>query len=286
MVFALTNPLKEPLIQLMMWLNGLVAGLGLPDAISSWAVAIILVSVVIKLLTYPLTATQTRSMRATQALQPKLQELQKRYKNDREKLSQAQMELYKEHGVNPFGGCLPLIIQMVVLFGMYSAIRQLSTNGLLDGQRFLWIPNLAKCEPNPLCADVASVLPIPIPILLILLVVSQFAYQKYATPPSADAQAQAMNQSMKLMPIFFAFIFAKLAAGLVLYYAMFNVASVAQQALMVRGAGTSASSPPEASGDGRTEGEETSDAEDVTEREEQKTDERVPRRRRRRKKNR
>ena len=277
---ALSNPLTEPLYELLKWLNGIASGLPLPSSISSWAVAIILVAVVIKLATYPLTATQMKSMRSMQAVQPKLKEIQKRYKDDREKLAQAQMELYREPGVNPFGGCLPLVVQMVVLLGLYGAINRLVGEHILDGQGFLWVPNLGACEPNPLCAEAGS----GIPILLILLVLSQFAYQKYATPPSADSQSQAMNQSMKFMPLFFAFIFAKLAAGLVLYYAAFNIVSVAQQAWIVRGSAPGAPSSSFAASDDSVA--EVLDDGSSNEQEEQKPDEGAIRRRRRRKKSR
>lgn len=239
-MFGLSNPLTEPLVQILEILNGAAATLPLPSAISSYAVAIVLIAVVIKLLTYPLTAAQMRSTRGMQEVQPKLKELQKKYKDDREKLAQAQMELYREHGINPLGGCLPMVVQLFVLFGLYSAIRQLSESGVLNGQRFLWIDSLGKCEASPLCTDVGSnglMVPgtdIGIPVLLIVLVVSQFAYQKFATPPASDAQSQAMAQTMRFMPLFFAFIFAKFASGLVLYYTVFNLVTVGQQAFMSR----------------------------------------------------
>lgn len=307
-MFGLTNPLTEPLVRLLAILNDAAAGMPLPAVISSYAVAIVLIAVIVKLLTYPLTATQMRSTRSMQELQPKLKVLQKKHKDDREGLAQAQMDLYKEHGVNPLGGCLPLVVQMVILFGLYSAIRQLSQSGALDGQRFLWIGNLAKCEVSPLCSDVGATgvtLPgteIGIPILLVILVVSQFAYQKFATPPSTDPQAQAMNQTMKFMPLFFAFIFARLAAGLVLYYAIFNLVTVAQQAFMSRGSGSSGSSglslpfglsggdtddeKPAAEDDDASAEDDSSDDEDPKSISEEKKYERAPRRRRRRKKSR
>ncbi len=231
MHLAISNPLVKPLEQLLLWLNAASEGLPLPAMVSSWAAALILVSVVIKLVTYPLTLSQMRSMRGMQELQPELKELQARYKNDREKLAQAQMELYRKHGVSPFGGCLPLIIQMVILIGLYSAIQNLRLQGLLEGERFFWIPNLAGCEPSPFCPTESG---LGIPFLIIVMVLSQYAYQKFATPPSTDPQAQAMNSSMMLMPVVFGFFFLKMPAGLVLYYTAFNVVSLAMQAVMTR----------------------------------------------------
>lgn len=235
----------------------------LPASLSSWAVAIILVGVLVKIITWPLNATQMRSMKAMQELQPKLKEIQAKHKDDREKLAQAQMDLYKEHGVNPFGGCLPLLIQMPILFGLYRAIFKLgpppSGTGQLVGEHFLWIRDLALCEPSPLCDASGGPFGLPIPILLIMMTVAQMAYQKWMTPPStgSDANAQAMQSVFKWMPLMFAFIFASLPSGLVLYYTVFTVANIVQQLLMRRGqpasgalaagAGTGSSSTPDAS---------------------------------------
>jgi YidC/Oxa1 family membrane protein insertase len=220
------------------WVENVVV---LPDSLSSWAVAIILVGILVKIVTWPLNATQMRSMKAMQELQPKLKEIQAKHKDDREKLAQAQMELYKEHGVNPFGGCLPLLIQMPILFGLYRAIFKLgpppSGTGQLVGEHFLWIRDLGLCEPNPLCDATGGPFGLPIPILLIVMTVAQMAYQKWMTPPStgSDANAQAMQSVFKWMPLMFAFIFASLPSGLVLYYTVFTVANIVQQLLMRRG---------------------------------------------------
>jgi YidC/Oxa1 family membrane protein insertase len=239
--FLLSNPFTAPLQALLVWLSDMAAKLPLPESISSYAVAILIVAVLVKVVTQPLTNQQQKSMRKMQALQPKINELQKKYKDDREKLSQAQMELYREHGVNPFGGCLPLVIQMVVLFGLWRAIYGLTTlpdgsPGPMAGERFLWVPNLAACEPSPLCGKETALLPYAIPILVILMVISQFLYQKVMTPPtqSSDPQQQTMNQMMKLMPLMFAYIFIKLPAGVVLYYATFNIVGLVQQTLINR----------------------------------------------------
>jgi YidC/Oxa1 family membrane protein insertase len=235
-IFLLSNPLTQPLQAFLVWLNGVVeTAIPLPDSISSWALAIIIVALIVKVATQPLTSKQQASMRKMQALQPKINELQKKYKDDREGLSKAQMELYKEEGVNPFGGCLPLLVQMVVLFGMWRAVMGLAGTpadpGPLMGQQFLWVPSLGLCEPSPMCGKEFSLLPVAIPLLLITMVVSQIIYQRLMTPParSNDAQQQAMSSMMKFMPLLFAWIFIKFPAGLVLYYATFNVVGLVQQ---------------------------------------------------------
>jgi YidC/Oxa1 family membrane protein insertase len=117
----------------------LIDGMGIPY---SWGFAIILFTLVIKLLTMPLTLQQLRASKAMQALQPEIQKLQKKYKGDREKMSQAQMELYKEAGVNPLGGCLPMLVQLPIWFALYRALFQLAEQGLLN-EGFFWVPSLA-----------------------------------------------------------------------------------------------------------------------------------------------
>jgi len=246
MFFVLSNPFTAPLRALLVFLADQADRLPLPGSVSPYAIAIVAVAVLVKLATQPLMSQQQTSMRRMQELQPKLSEIQKKYKDDREKLSQAQMELYREHGVNPFGGCLPLVVQMVVLFGLYRAIMSLAgtpatatapaQHGPMFGQPFLWIPNLAACEPSPLCGQATAVLPVAIPILLVLMVISQFYYQRLMTPPTraADPQQQSMNQMMKLMPLMFAWIFIKLPAGLLLYYTTFNLVALAQQSVTQR----------------------------------------------------
>jgi YidC/Oxa1 family membrane protein insertase len=223
------NPLIPPLERMLQWLNDAVAPLNpIPELVGSYAIALVLVAILVKVVTYPLTVSQMRSMRNMQALQPKMRELQERHKGDREKLGQAQMELYREEGVNPFGGCLPLIITMVVLFSLYGAITSLQPQ--MEGQPFFWIQNIAVCEPNPMC----PALPLGVPFLVILMVLSQVLYQKYLTPPSTDPQAKAMNATMKFMPLIFGVFFLTLPAALVLYYFVFNLVSIVQQVFINR----------------------------------------------------
>lgn len=229
MIFLISNPFTTILYNALVWLNDVISRFTLPPSISSYAIAIILIAVIVRVVTYPLTAAQQRSMRSMQELQPKIKALEEQYP-DRDERSKAQMELFRENGVSPlnFGGCLPLVIQMVVLFGLYRAISMLASEGKLTGQRFLWIPDLSHCEPSPTCLPETSLLPIAIPIMIILLVVTQLIYQKFLTPPATDAQTQTMTSAMKWMPLAFAFIFISLPAGLVLYYTTTNIASITQ----------------------------------------------------------
>lgn len=201
------NLIVQPAVELLQYMHGIMG---------SYGVAIIVFGIVVKMVTLPLTLQQLKSSRAMQKVQPLMKELQEKYKDDREKLAQEQMKLYREHGVNPLGGCLPLIIQMPILFGLYRAILDLSQTPAFQAESFLWLDSLANPEGFPY-------------ILIGLMVVSQFLYQRLMTPPTGDSQQESMQKAMQFMPLIFAFIFINLPAGLVLYYMVFNVVSVLQQ---------------------------------------------------------
>ena len=225
-----------PLTQGLIYLNNLIQGMGAPY---SWGFAIILFTLIVKIVTLPLNLQQARSMKATQELQPKLQELQKKYAKDKEKLAQAQMELYREHGVNPLGGCLPMLIQFPILIGLYQALYKLASTGEIVGQRFLWIPDLAfptreigikwVWPPAPeFIGWAAAALYLILPVLT---VVTQIAMQKMTTSSAAskDPQQAAMQQTMLIMPFMFGFITLQVPAGLTLYWVTSNVFSMIQQ---------------------------------------------------------
>jgi len=225
-----------PLTQGLIFLNDLIQGMGIPY---SWGLAIILFTLIVKIVTLPLNLQQARSMKATQELQPRLQELQKKYAKDKEKLAQAQMELYREHGVNPLGGCLPMLIQLPILFGLYQALYRLASTGEIVGQRFLWIPDLAfptreigmkwVWPPSPeFIGWAAAALYVILPVLT---VVTQIAMQRMTTSSTAsqDPQQAAMQQTMLLMPFMFGFITLQVPSGLTLYWVTSNVFSMIQQ---------------------------------------------------------
>ena len=232
MTYALSNPFTLFFKNILLWLHDVFAHVGLPDTISPFVPALVLMAVLVKALTYPLNLAQQRSMRGLQQIQPKLRGLQEQYKDDKETLAQKQLELYREHKVNPVGGCLPLIIQMVVFFGLFAALNNLKGTaaipGPMVGERFFWIPSLAACEPNPLCPPDKLM---AIPFLALVLFVTQLAFQKMMTPPvqSDDPQAQAMATSMKVLPFMFAYFSLTFAAGFSIYYIVFNILSLVQQ---------------------------------------------------------
>jgi YidC/Oxa1 family membrane protein insertase len=219
----------------LIFLNDLIHGIGAPY---SWGFAIILFTLIVKIVTLPLSLQQVRSMKATQELQPELQKLQKKYAKDKEKLAQAQMELYREHGVNPLGGCLPMLIQFPILIGLYQALYKLASTGEIVGQRFLWIPDLAF--PNrevglkwvwPSAPEFIGWAAVLYLILPVLTVASQIAMQRMTTSRTAskDPQQAAMQQTMLIMPFMFGFITLQVPAGLTLYWVTSNIFSMIQQ---------------------------------------------------------
>ncbi len=192
----------------------------LADFFGSAGLSVIIFTVLFKTLLLPLTIKSVRSMSSMQELQPKIKDLQKRYAKDRQKLSAETMKLYQEHGVNPASGCLPMIMQIPIFFGLYFAIRHLSQSGVgIWGQGFLWLPSLAK--------------PDPFKILPILAGAFQFVQTKMARPanqPKAvDPQQQMMNTMMMFMPAMVVLFGWRFASGPVIYWAVSAIYSAVQQ---------------------------------------------------------
>ena len=204
-------------------------------------VAVAMVTLLLRLALTPLQLNQQKSTRKQQALRPKLEELQKKYKDDREKLAQEQMKLYKEAGVQPVGGCLTLIIQLPLMIGLYQAIiRTLASTPLqllaLPDDIYRWIPGLSQLIPLKsqfLWLDLA--LPDPYYILPVLVVVSAWYYQKLLTPPATDAQSAAMSKQMQIMmPLMTGFFAATYASGLAVYFLISNLVGILQYFLFRR----------------------------------------------------
>jgi YidC/Oxa1 family membrane protein insertase len=280
----------------LIWLDSLLQRLNVDY---HWGFAIIVFTLIIKVLTLPLTITQIRGMQAQKDLQPKIQELQKKYGKDREKLSQEQMKLYKEAGVNPLSGCLPLVVQMPILFGLYSALIALGP--LLQDARFFWIPDLGFPEytqglswiPENFQAGNYGLLAAYL-VLPVSLVVTQFVMQKWMTPSTPDTgggQAAGMTKQVGLMMTFmFGFFTLQVPAGLTLYWVTSNLLQMFQQWFITSGrlglgssggTATSASSVAEIATSTQESGAATV-ASTSTNGSEPMTEENAPKRRRRR----
>lgn len=212
--------------------------------------AVALLTLLVRLALTPLTLNQQKNMRKQQKLQPKLQELQEKYKNDRERLAQEQMKLYSQYSFNPVSGCLPLLIQLPLLFGLYRAIiRALAATplGLLElpAHIYRWLPAALSVSALPplnsqfLWLDLA--LPDPYYILPVLVVATSWFQQKLLmssstrTTTSSDSPAQAATQSMQItMPLMMGFISLNYAAGLSVYFIISNLVGILQYYLFRR----------------------------------------------------
>ncbi len=222
-----------PLANILIWIAVQLQQLGV---VYAWGFAIILFTLAVKVLTFPLSLTQIRGMQAQKELQPRLQELQKKYGKDRERLSQEQMKLYQEAGVNPLSGCLPLVIQMPILFGLYAAL--VAVGPLMVNAGFFWIPDLSYPQYSMGMSWIPALWQagdyqtlIAYLVLPVLLVVTQFVMQKWMTPtPAGDGAAAGMTQNMSLvMTLMFGYFTLMVPAGLTLYWVTSNVLQMIQQ---------------------------------------------------------
>ncbi|WP_100550562.1 membrane protein insertase YidC [Caedibacter taeniospiralis] len=184
------------------------------SVVANWGLAIILVTVLIKVLFYPLSAKSYKSMAKMRMLQPRMKKLQELYKGDRQKLGRKMMEMYKEEKVNPASGCLPILVQIPVFIALYWVL--LESVQLRQAPFVFWINDLASKDPYF--------------ILPILMGISMFVQQKLS-PTSADP---TQAKIMMLMPVIFTVFFASFPSGLVLYWLTNNVISIAQQWYITR----------------------------------------------------
>tara|TARA_R110001599_G_scaffold353459_1_gene592595 strand:+ start:307576 stop:309267 length:1692 start_codon:yes stop_codon:yes gene_type:complete len=197
--------IAQPLFWLLTKIHGLVG---------NWGVAIILLTVLIKAAFFKLSATSYRSMANMRRVQPKMQDIREQFADDKQKQSQAMMELYKKEKINPMGGCLPILVQMPVFIALYWTLME--SVELRQAPFMLWIQDLSVMDPY-------FVLPL-------MMGASMFFMQMLNPPPPDPMQAKIM----KWMPIMFTFFFLWFPAGLVLYWVVNNLLSMAQQYVITR----------------------------------------------------
>lgn len=220
-------------IALKPMLNGLI--LLSQYLLGNFGLAIIMLTILVRLVTIPLTIKQTKATKAMQELQPKMQELQKKHGRDQAALSREMMKLYREQGISPAGCILPMIIQFPVWIALYqSVMRALAATpeSLLDLSRMLYswdiIFQAVPVNANFLWLDLAQ--PDRFIALPILVGASMWVMQKMVTPPPMDPRQQSTNTMMLwMMPIMFAFISLQFPSGLALYWLVSNVAGIAIQ---------------------------------------------------------
>ena len=231
----------NPMINLLLWIYSLISNFG---------ISIILFTILIRLITHPLQVKQMKSTQAMQEMQKskEWQDLQNKYKDDKQKLQQEQMKLYQQMGISPFSGCLPLLIQFPVIIGLYQSItRSLAVTPfqMVDLSRhvypFLQISNLLPVNNEFLWMNLSQPerlylfgLGIGIPILAIIVLGTTFVQSRLMTPPSQPGEQGAqMTQAMNLyMPLFMGYLALTLASGLSLYFITSNLVTVGQYAAM------------------------------------------------------
>ena len=186
----------------------------------SYGIAIIMLTAAIKLLLYPLTVKQVKSMKAVQEIQPKVKALQEKYKDNKEKLQSEIADLYKANKVNPLSGCLPLIVQMPLLMGIFFAIKEYQYQG---PTKFLWIESLQQ---GTSLSDPSD----PFFIIPLLCAVTTYVQQKQTTME----MTQQNKMMLIFMPVFIGYITITFPAGLGIYWVVSNLVQILQQWFMNR----------------------------------------------------
>lgn len=194
------GPIAKPLVHSLKFLYKYTGNYG---------IAIIIITFILKLVFFPLTHKSYKSMKDMQKLQPKMTELKEKFKNDRDAMNRAVMELYKTHKVNPLGGCLPMLVQIPVFFGLYRALMY--SIELRHAPFYLWITDLSAKDPYY--------------VTPIIMGATMFIQQKM-TPTNMDPVQAKM---MLMLPIVFTFMFLNFPSGLVIYWLVNNVLTIAQQ---------------------------------------------------------
>lgn len=195
-----------------------------PSSISFYALSLIVMALIQKVLTMPLTFKATKSAQVGQALSGEIKEIQEKYKNDPQNMNAKMMELYKEHDYNPAGGCLPMIIPMILIFAMLAVIRNPAAyiGGGVDNlaKNFFWINDLT--QPDKF-------------MLPVIYSLSMFAYTSITQMNQVQTEAtQAMNTSMKyVLPIMMLFLSRSWSAGILLFWATSNIVEILVRGLMM-----------------------------------------------------
>ena len=192
--------------------------------VGNYGIAIILVTVLIKILFWPIAQKGLKSMKNMQKIQPKMAKLKEKYKNDSARLNQEMMGLYKTYKVNPLGGCLPMFLQIPVFFALYKVLLQAIE--LRHAPFMLWITDLSAPDRLMIGIDIPYLGGLP--VLTLLMGGSMFLQQKMTPSPADATQAKIMM----FLPVIFTFMFLNFASGLVLYWLVNNLLSIGQQYLI------------------------------------------------------
>lgn len=190
-----------PIFKILMWLHGILG---------NWGWAIVALTIIIRIFLYPLTYKGMVSMQKIKEIAPRIKEVQEKYKGDPQRMNAAVMEMYKKHGANPLGGCLPLLLQIPVFFAIYRVL--LNAVELQGAEWVMWIHDLSRMDPY---------------YIMPILMGATMYYQQRITPSNFTDPLQ--EKIFKFLPIIFTFFFVTFPAGLVLYWFVNNLFSIAQQ---------------------------------------------------------
>ncbi|MBO0730405.1 MAG: membrane protein insertase YidC, partial [Acidimicrobiaceae bacterium] len=240
------NSILDPIARPVAWVLAQLYAL-----VPNYGVAIMLLSVIWMILISPLTLKTTRSMLAMSKLQPQLKKLQEQHKNDRQAFAQAQMELFREHNVSPFGSCLPTLLPLPVFFALFRVIDGLGhiSHGVSSPQ---FVPHTSRMYhdivaahghlqafgidlgKNALSHHSSFWAALPFFFLVLIMMGTQYVQTVQAMSRNPAAQQNSQARIMKFLPLIFGLFCIRFPAGVVLYYAMSNVCRIIQQALMYR----------------------------------------------------
>jgi len=202
--FGFFTFVAAPIFKVLMWLHGIFG---------NWGWSIIALTALIRMVLYPLTQKGMVSMQKIKEIAPRIKEVQEKYKGDPQRMNAAVMEMYKKHGANPLGGCLPLLLQIPVFFAIYRVL--LNAVELQGAEWILWVNDLSRMDPY---------------YILPILMGATMYYQQKITPSNFTDPLQ--EKIFKFLPIIFTFFFFTFPAGLVLYWFINNIFSIAQQYLV------------------------------------------------------
>ncbi len=202
--------------ELIQFMYGITDVIGVPN----YGLAIILITILIKVVLFPLTQKQMKSMRGMQEIQPEVKYVQEKFKDEPEIMQKKMMELYKEKGVSPFGGCLPLLVQMPIFIAFYQSLIKFDF-AVTEHASFLGIDNIGQSVSYYI--GQGQIIPIYLPILA---AVTTFLQQRISMVDTKDPTQKSM---LYVMPLFMAWIVLKMPAGLPIYWVMFNTLGIFQQ---------------------------------------------------------
>lgn len=224
-----TSGILGPLEVFLKWIMEIFYAL-----IPNWGVSIIFMTILMRIVIFPLTKKSSEATLKMQELQPRIQEIQTKYKDNQQKMNEEMAKFYQSAGYNPLSGCLPMLIQFPLIFAMYNLFNNYFE---FRGAMFIpgWIPDLSH-------GDSIMALPFTVPflgwsdlrILPIIYVISQLLFGKVTQTPTTGQQNSSMKMMMYGMPIFFFFLFYNAPAGLILYWTLSNILTLVQQVIINR----------------------------------------------------